>query len=711
MPSLRTDYPFACALRATALVVLWLAGAACGAAESRVRIGVERGREGPLSFLDDRGQPSGFTRELLDEMSRVGEFQFELVPDWWSGLLLKFQSGQIDALANISITESKVATMDFSIVHATMHGVAYSSADRPPFRRTADFAGKRVALLSGTLEHSNAVKHGGWGGTLVICQSIDALFEAVSSGQCDLALLTRRLSRQTVKDRRLRSEYVEDIVHEYRIAVHKGDGVTLARINDALAKLKQSGDFDRIYAKWIGPIEPHPLRWVDVQPFVPPGVVLLLAVAFIIVWQRRMLAQRAAQAAVLRETEERYRGLVESAFDGSVIHQGGIIRTANVAYATMFGYAVEELIGRPVLDLTPPDSREQVARLIEDDHEAPYEAVGWRKDGSRIQIETSGKVCTFEGKPARIAAVRDITERKAAEEAIRRLNGELEQRVRDRTAELAHRVAEVERLYAEQQELSRSLSASQALADRAAARLQEVNAHLLSANQELEAFSYSVSHDLRAPLRNITGFIELLGQRIAGRDDAEARRFVTLVTTEAGRMGMLIDDLLTFSRIGRAELRLEPLALEPLVAEVREELRSEIGDRVIEWKIGPLPTVRGDQVLLRQVAANLLGNAVKFTRRCGAAVIEVGAAPSRDGDATVTFFVRDNGAGFNPKYLDKLFGVFQRLHNSRDFEGTGIGLANVKRIVNRHGGRVWAEGQVDKGATFYFTLARAEATA
>jgi signal transduction histidine kinase len=296
----------------------------------------------------------------------------------------------------------------------------------------------------------------------------------------------------------------------------------------------------------------------------------------------------------------------------------------------------------------------------------------------------------------------------ASEERFRRLNAELEARVAERTAQLGAKVADVERLNAEQQALMRDLRSSQQATDRSAARLQEVNASLMAANQELEAFSYSVSHDLRAPLRNITGFLELLERRTTGRLDAEAARFITVVHTEVARMGLLIDDLLTFSRVGREEMHLQAVALDPLVGEVRAQLAAEVGERAIDWAIGPLPSVRGDPALLRQVFVNLLSNAIKFTRRAPAARIEVGAAVPARGDRTVVIFVRDNGAGFNPKYLGRLFGVFQRLHSARDFEGTGIGLANVKRIVTRHGGRVWAEGQVDQGATFYLKLAAAE---
>ncbi len=214
-----------------------------------------------------------------------------------------------------------------------------------------------------------------------------------------------------------------------------------------------------------------------------------------------------------------------------------------------------------------------------------------------------------------------------------------------------------------------------------------------------------MSHDLRAPLRNITGFLELLGRRAAGRLDDESERYVATVTREAGRLGTLIDDLLAFSRIGRAELMVKPVALEAMIAEVREELAPAVGARRVEWSVGLLPEVQGDRALLRQVFVNLLDNAVKFTRGRDPAVIEIGLLPSSAADeGRVTIFVRDNGAGFNPKYQDKLFGVFQRLHNQRDFEGTGIGLANVLRIVTRHGGRVWAEGNIDNGAAFYFTL-------
>lgn len=257
------------------------------------------------------------------------------------------------------------------------------------------------------------------------------------------------------------------------------------------------------------------------------------------------------------------------------------------------------------------------------------------------------------------------------------------------------------------EERYRQLSAEleRRVAERTEALLR-ANEQLVATNHELEAFSYSISHDLRAPLRNINGFVDLLRRRNRTVLDPESLRFFQIIATETIRLSQLIDSLLAFARLSRADFKFERVALSSLVARVVAELRPEFENRIVDWRIAPLPTVYADTALLRQVVTNLCQNAIKFTRNRPQAIIEIGTVPPATGTTATeqVVYVRDNGAGFDPKYAGKLFGVFQRLHHTRDFEGTGIGLANAKRIIVRHGGRIWAEGKPGEGATFYFAL-------
>jgi light-regulated signal transduction histidine kinase (bacteriophytochrome) len=281
-----------------------------------------------------------------------------------------------------------------------------------------------------------------------------------------------------------------------------------------------------------------------------------------------------------------------------------------------------------------------------------------KADGSGVVVASRWSLRQDEqGRPLAILETNnDISDRKRREEEIRKLNVELGKRTSD----------------------------------------------LEATNKELESFAYSVSHDLRAPLRHMVGFTELLQKHIGATLDDKSRRYMRTILESAKKMGNLIDDLLAFSRIGRAETRETMVNLEQLVREVLTDMQQETDGRNIAWKIGALPNLFGDRSMLRLALVNLISNAVKFTRTQPQPEIEIGSTEKKEEGVIV--FVRDNGVGFDMKYAHKLFGVFQRLHQSDSFEGTGIGLATVQRIIHRHGGRVWAESLVNRGATFFFSV-------
>jgi PAS domain S-box-containing protein len=376
------------------------------------------------------------------------------------------------------------------------------------------------------------------------------------------------------------------------------------------------------------------------------------------------ITQRRQAEAALRESEQRFVQFMRN-LSGLVYIKDleGHYVFVNDAYERTFGIPVADWLGKTSDEFFPAGGigqrRLNEARTLAERQSLVTTEEVSTKAGLRFFNTIEFPIVRPEESLLIGGISMDVTEIKQAQDEVQKLNANLELRVRERTAELE------------------------------------------AVNRELEAFSYSVSHDLRAPLRAIDGFARILVDEHASALSVEGHRVLNVVMRESQRMGRLIDDLLAFSRLGRQALQPVEIDLAALVSEVYREQAAQSPGRKIQLQVTALPRANADPALMRQVLVNLVDNAIKYTRRRDLAQIEVGG--SVRGSENV-YYVKDNGAGFDPRYADKLFGVFQRLHTEAEFEGTGVGLALVQRIINRHGGRVWAEAQVDQGATFYFTL-------
>jgi PAS domain S-box-containing protein len=623
---------------------------ALAAAEPRLRIGVEIA-DHPVSFLDDQRRPAGFTAELVAAMSRTGLGEVEIVARHWTNLLEDFEAGRLDALANVARTADRVAGMDFSVAHASVHGLVYTRRDRPPLRTTADFSGKTIAALAGTTALSNALAHGGWGATMRPFSHPQAAMDAVQNGTCDALLLTYALEHKYITNSYgLRREFVDEILHHFRFAVRKGDAATLVRINDSLATLLRNGTFDRLYDRWIGPIEPHPIRLADLRPYAIYISLGLLAITAFISWQRHLYLRASRQAAALRESEARFHGLVEAAFEGWIIHRGGVIVLANQNFAATFGYTVEQLTGKSFLDLIPPEFRTKFAAALSSaTATTKRESVGLRQDGTRIPIETSCRECVFEGQPARIAAVRDLTAQ--------------------------HRAA----------------------ADQL----------ILGKLESTGILAGGIAHDFNNLLATMVLNVDMA--LLTRHSPEEPRRYLEAVKTGAAAAKMLTQQLITFAQ-GDAAVR-RPTDLAPLLDQAvthalrGSSVRSEIAVSPDLWRAeidaGQIESVLHNLALNAREAMPA-GGIVRL--RAENLVLPAATVAALPPGEYLHLALTDAGHGIPLDVVPKIFDPYFSTKRRGVQKGMGLGLTIAHSIIHQHGGALTVDTAPGAGATFHLYL-------
>jgi PAS domain S-box-containing protein len=397
------------------------------------------------------------------------------------------------------------------------------------------------------------------------------------------------------------------------------------------------------------------------------SVLMLAGVAgigsFINDGQRNIIERNMAEES-LAKSEEKYRNMFENNPQPMWIYDMETLKFLEINGAAIhqYGYTREEFLSMTLKDIRPREDLEALLSEIANTGKNYNPASEWRhlkKNGEVIYVEIISQHVEFNNRTARHVMVTDISARKHAEEEIIKLNLDLEKRIIERTSQLE------------------------------------------ATNRELESFSYSVSHDLRAPLRHISGFANTLVNEYYEQLPEKARQYLSTITDSVERMGILIDDILSFSKTLRVELTKSQLKMNQVVEDALAQIIPSVADRKIEWEILSMPEVSCDYNLMRLVWINLIDNAVKYTRTREKAFIKIGF---EEREKEILFHIRDNGVGFDMQYSQKLFGVFQRLHSGTQFEGTGIGLANAQKIILRHGGKIWAEAETEKGAIFYFTI-------
>jgi len=676
----------------------------------------------PFCLVDEKGNAAGFSIELFRAAADAAGLRVNVRIGVWNQIKRDLISGRIDALPLVGRTPEREELFDFTIPYISLRGAVFVRRGTSAIHSLQDLKGREIAVMKGD-NAEEFIRREGVSEKILTTNTFEEAFRELAAGRCDAVITQRVMGIRLLEAKKIKSVIPLDLQlpqfrQDFCFAVREGNRELLALLNEGLSIIIANDTYQKIRDRWFRPVikERYALKDILIIALYILIPAAILSTVFWIAVLRREVRRRTRylnelvakhantleslrkQKLLLNEMERASKigGWEYDAESGNTIWTEGTYDVYGVSksgfdplsynrYISFYRLADQKKLDRVfrriletggsfnlVLRLNPPD-------------------------GSGKWIRTRGQAEMINGKVKRVFGnIMDITEQIQAETELKEMKNELEGQVRERTAELRKKIGKLDRSQKAMIYMVEDLN-------RITGELKEERRKLNLSNRELEAFTYSVSHDLRAPLRAVDGFSRFLQEDYSGKLDGEGKRLIQTIRNSAVKMDRLITDLLELSRISRRDMHLGDVDMKEVVESVYHETANENQLKAFSISIEKMPAVKCDAQLIKQVWKNLIENALKYSSKSKTKRIEVG---SRIDGGSIVFFIKDRGAGFDERYKDKLFGVFQRLHKEDEFRGTGVGLAIVQRIIHRQGGAVWAEGAINKGAAFYFTLPR-----
>jgi PAS domain S-box-containing protein len=671
----------------------------------------------PYCIVDEKGEAAGFSIDLFKAAAEAANLKVEIKIGVWNKIKQDLAEGKIDALPLVGRTPEREEFYDFTMPYLSLHGAIFVRKGTSDIHDLSDLKEKEIIVMKGD-NAEEFVRREQLSERIITTSTFDEAFKLLASGRHDAVITQRVMGLNLLEKLKIKSIEPLDIQipsfrQDFCFAVKKGDTALLARLNEGLSVIIANDTYEEIRFKWFGPILTEKMSFRD---FFRLSVIYFLPIFFLfailaIFWLRREVLRRTKKLkdeirnhektlAALQISEEKYHGMIMNLMEGFYsVTLDGILLEYNREFAEILKLDISKKlkgINLPDFWQNPQDRTVYVKEILKNKFIKNFEINAKKANGEQIIILANSRlVCDKQGKPLRIeGSFLDITERKKTEHELMQMKDDLEKLVEKRTAELREKVEKLDKSEKAMLYMVEDLNFM-------TKELQEERRKLLLSNQELEAFTYSVSHDLRAPLRAIDGFGKFLLEDYCHLLDDEGKRFINIIRQNSCKMDQLISDLLNLSRISKLDLNFLLTDMKNIAESMFHEIASAKEKIDFQLIIDEIPQAYCDVILLKLVWQNLISNAIKYSSKAAMKRIEIKAFQK---DSDVVYSIKDYGVGFNEKYIDKLFGVFQRLHKEEEFEGTGVGLAIVKRIIFRHGGKVWAEGKVNKGAVFYFSL-------